>query len=330
MISTLHNKKKIISVIVPVYNTAKYLNRCLDSICNQTYKYLEIICIDDGSNDGSEKIVDEFAYKDKRLKILHQSNHGESHARNMGLRMATGEYITFVDCDDYLERTMYQQMADAIEKYNVDMVACRYFKNDIPVTNDLPITDKVITDREKLLVYVYQRDAYRGFSGYIWCKLFRNQILLNRQNEKIMFDERIHLGGDILYFAQIALNTNTTLYIDKPLYHYVQRDTSATHSQDETKWQDIVLTYLKVIDLFKKSNIPETTLIWVKRFLVYRCELIAIMAYKHKNVTTLRFCQHYMKLYENEYLSTNNQYEDRIKLYHEIMSYSLSGSVNNR
>ena len=90
-------QSKKVSVIIPVYNTLNYLNRCLESVVSQTYQNMEIICIDDGSTDGSEKIVDEFAAKDKRIIAIHQKNRGESNARNTGLRTATGDYIGFMD-----------------------------------------------------------------------------------------------------------------------------------------------------------------------------------------------------------------------------------------
>jgi glycosyltransferase involved in cell wall biosynthesis len=94
--------KDQISIIVPVYNVAPYLERCLQSLAQQDYSTLEIILIDDGSTDGSEKICDEWAAKDERIKVLHQQNHGQAHARNRGLDMAQGEWISFVDADDYL------------------------------------------------------------------------------------------------------------------------------------------------------------------------------------------------------------------------------------
>ena len=107
---------KTISVIVPVYNTKKELPRCIESICKQTYKDLEIICIDDGSSDGSGQILEEFQAKDNRIQVIHKENGGESSARNTGLKMSAGEYIAFCDCDDWIDPDMYEVLAGELER----------------------------------------------------------------------------------------------------------------------------------------------------------------------------------------------------------------------
>lgn len=103
---------KKISVIIPVYNTRKELARCLESICGQAYRALEIICVDDGSTDGSGEMIDEFAKQDDRIIVIHKTNSGESNARNTGLKIATGEYIAFCDCDDWIDEDMYEVLSD--------------------------------------------------------------------------------------------------------------------------------------------------------------------------------------------------------------------------
>ena len=109
----------LISVIVPVYNVEDYLDRCIESIINQTYKNLEIILVDDGSTDSSGKKCDEYALRDGRIKVFHKENGGVSSARNMGLDIATGDYIGFVDSDDLLEHNMYEMLLNNAEKHNV-------------------------------------------------------------------------------------------------------------------------------------------------------------------------------------------------------------------
>ena len=117
-----------VSVIVPVYNTQKELGRCLYSIQNQTYKNLEIICIDDGSTDGSEDIVDIFAKEDKRFTVVHQKNMGESGARNVGLKIATGDIIAFCDCDDWIESDTYEALMKEMDQYDLDISAGGWMK----------------------------------------------------------------------------------------------------------------------------------------------------------------------------------------------------------
>ena len=108
----------LISVIIPVYNSEKFLNRCVDSVLKQSYKELDIILIDDGSSDKSGEMCDQYAQMDKRVRVIHQKNRGVSAARNSGLDVAIGDYCTFVDSDDYIESEMYQSMIDIAEQYN--------------------------------------------------------------------------------------------------------------------------------------------------------------------------------------------------------------------
>ena len=116
----------LISVIIPVYNVEKYLRRCLDSVIAQTYQNLEIICVDDGSIDDSGKICDQYAVRDARIKVIHQENQGLSAARNRGLDAAEGEYIAFVDSDDYILEDMYKKMLDKLLDYSVDLCVCQW------------------------------------------------------------------------------------------------------------------------------------------------------------------------------------------------------------
>jgi glycosyltransferase involved in cell wall biosynthesis len=120
--------KDLISIVIPVYNTAKYLPRCIESIINQTYKNLEIIIVDDSSTDDSGKIADEYSKKDSRIIIIHQENRGISIARNKAIEVATGDFIGFVDSDDYIEIDMYELLLNTIKEYNADIVQCSYYR----------------------------------------------------------------------------------------------------------------------------------------------------------------------------------------------------------
>ena len=120
------NDDIVISIIVPIYNTEKYLNECVDSIINQTYKNIEIILVNDGSTDNCLKICDEYAKKDKRVKVIHKENGGLSSARNSGLDILTGKYVCFIDSDDYVATTFVYDMFNLITKYNADIVEGSY------------------------------------------------------------------------------------------------------------------------------------------------------------------------------------------------------------
>ena len=116
----------LISIIIPVYNTAKYLPRCLDSVLKQTYQNLEIIVVDDGSTDNSPKIIKEYATKDNRIKVIHQKNAGLSAARNTGITKATGKYISFVDSDDEISHNMIKKLFDVLQRNNTDISVCSF------------------------------------------------------------------------------------------------------------------------------------------------------------------------------------------------------------
>ena len=197
----------LVSIIIPVYNTAQYLRKCLDSAKNQTYENLEIICVDDGSTDGSEKIVDEYL-DDDRFVIIHKENGGESSARNTGLLKCTGNYIGFMDCDDWIEKDMYKTLVEAIEANEADMAAASWFKSyddeEKEAVNLKPV-DKGVFNRDKLLRYIYERDTYQGFA-YMWDKLYSRKVLTETNGDILLFDENIQLGGDVIYLAKAALN----------------------------------------------------------------------------------------------------------------------------
>lgn len=118
---------KKLSVIVPIYNVEKFLRRCIDSIINQSYSNLEIILVDDGSPDNCGKICDEYAALDNRIKVIHQANGGLSAARNIGIDSATGEYVAFIDSDDYIASNMYDEMISLMETNDLDIISCNAF-----------------------------------------------------------------------------------------------------------------------------------------------------------------------------------------------------------
>ena len=145
----------MISVIVPVYNVEKYLRQCLDSVLAQTYRELEIILVDDGSTDGSGAICDEYATRDSRIKVVHQQNGGLSSARNAGLDLATGEYVAFVDSDDYIHETMLELLYQALVENNADTVICNFERVDekgdvISVRSLQPLANGVVSMEEAL------------------------------------------------------------------------------------------------------------------------------------------------------------------------------------
>lgn len=314
----------LVSIILPIYNTKNLLDRCLSSICGQTYSNLEILCIDDGSTDGSELILDEYAQRDTRIKAIHKRNGGESSARNVGLQRMAGQYVGFMDCDDWIESDMYEKLVLTIIEKNVDMVASPWFKDSdeesIRVENQLPVSPEVFA-REELLMYLYKRDYYRGFT-YMWNKLYRRSLFYDQGN-LILFDEDLMLGGDVLYLGRLALNTQKAFYLDEAFYHYYQRAGSGCHTIDLNKRKDWLEAYKRLIKYIEEKEISTGALKWIKRFLAYHSSNVAELAYEQQNSAVLRECQEIMSKYSKEYYETNREYNDRITRFKNILSLAV-------
>lgn len=168
----------LVSVIIPVYNVERYLRRCVDSVLNQTYKNLEIILVDDGSPDGSPAICDEYAQIDSRVKVIHKENGGLSSARNAGMAVATGEYIGFVDSDDWIDPVMYQVCYDLIEQNKADMSKVERCistgEDDKTTSKETPNID-IYTGKEILQYYMTSSTTTGSYA--VWRSLYRADIL---------------------------------------------------------------------------------------------------------------------------------------------------------
>ena len=315
--------KPLISIILPIYNTAPYLEKCIESLLCQTYKNLEIVCVDDGSVDGSEAILDKYAEKDSRIKAVHKRNGGESSARNIGLQMMSGQYVGFMDCDDWVELDMYENLIVKAMEKKVDIVVSTWYcdKENLSekILNRLPVSEEVF-DREKLLNYVYKRDDYRGFA-YMWDKLYKRELFYDAESNLILFDEDLALGGDVLYLAKLVLNSTRAVYMDKAFYHYNQRSTSGCHTHNLKKREDWIEAYRRLIRYIEANEPKSSVLPWIKRFMAYHSSNVAEMAYNQNNSQVLKRCQKIMLQYEWEYISTNQEYPDRIERYRKILMY---------
>ncbi len=218
------NQYPLISIIIPVYQVEKYLDKCLDSVVNQTYTNLEIILVDDGSPDNCPDMCDAWMSRDPRINVIHQPNGGLSRARNAGLKIAIGEFIGFVDSDDWIEADMFELLISAIMETDADIAVCRYQ----PESEDSKVINKVAISSEKKLYL--NEEALRliimegSFIGtVVWNKLYRKSIL-----ENIRFHEgKIH--EDNLWTPQIVGNSKLIVCIENSLYHYVIRKDSLSH-----------------------------------------------------------------------------------------------------
>ena len=216
--------EQYISVVIPVYNAEKYLPTCMDSLLKQTYRKLEIILVDDGSTDGSLSLCRTYEQADHRVLVIHQENQGVSAARNAGIQRASGEYISFIDSDDYVKPDYFQRLHQDITEYAADMVCCDY----IEILNgceSLDYNHKV--NKSRLLdsqeVYTSIANGVEGYWSCVWGKLIRTSLA--RKNR---FSTELRYGEDQLYMYGLFLH-QPVVYLDTYQgYYYYRNEDSAT------------------------------------------------------------------------------------------------------
>ncbi len=232
---TMQNKdeKDLISIIVPVYNVGQYLDRCMTSILQQTYRRLEIILVDDGSTDSSPAKCDAYARKDSRVRVIHKPNGGLSDARNAGLAVASGDYIGYVDSDDWIEPDMYEQMHQACAAHGAQLAVCRYFceyKDHTVAGGDGSV---VSLSREALLeIYISGHEEYVIYNS-VWSKLFHRDLVSGALFPKGRNSE------DIMYTTRAFCKVERAVYLDQCFYHYVlDREGSIMNEADNKRMFD--------------------------------------------------------------------------------------------
>lgn len=238
-------EKDLISVIIPIYNVSKYLDKCIESIINQTYSNLEILLIDDGSTDNCFNICKKWSSLDNRITLFHNSNNGVAYTRNFGLEKATGKYIVFIDSDDYIDKNMIKSLYDNMIKWDVDLSICGTYDD----FNGKIINKKLKNKSKKYNIDEAINKIYT--TGYYGCgvcnKMFKSQIIKN-----LKFDENKKNAEEMLLLYNYMRKCKSVYYDSKPLYYYVQRETSITHSK--TINIDLINSIKEVIKSEKKYN----------------------------------------------------------------------------
>lgn len=250
----------VISVIVPIYKVEKYLKKCLDSIINQTYNNLEIILVDDGSPDNCPALCDEYAQKDSRIRVIHKQNGGLSSARNAGFEIATSEYISFVDSDDYLNQNMYEKMMKLMLDTDADLCVCNYEKVDengniLSSDSESPLKEEIINATQALHKLTEANNCYYVTA---WNKIYKRNILTNSTFPigKIHEDEfAIH------YILDKCKRIATT---SKAYYYYVQRNGSIMSQRSETEILDVIEALLDRYDYYCSIG-HEDSEYWIER-----------------------------------------------------------------
>ena len=235
----------IISIIVPIYNVGKYLPKCIESILNQTFKNFELILVNDGSTDNSGVVCDDYAKKDTRIKIIHKSNGGVSSARNAGLYVAKGEYIGFVDPDDYIDKNMYEKLYRLCIDNNSDIAICRFNREINGKIQNKESTEEIIElNNMEAMNELFKGNLYR-FS--LCNKLFSKKCF----NDVLFPEGRIH--EDLSTTYKLFANSKKAVYIDYYGYIYVKRENSILTSTYNEKRLQAFIAWDEIIEFIDKN-----------------------------------------------------------------------------
>lgn len=287
-------KNAKISVIIPVYNVAEYLPTCLDSVINQSYKNLEIICVNDGSPDNSAAILSEYAQKDNRIQIITQENQGLSGARNTGLERATGEYVYFLDSDDYIHPQMLERLETALRQTEADFSCCKYKK--------IWKTEKTENLKEKDICMIENpADEFFAPKGMIsvnvWSKLYRRDTIA---------DLRFIVGliyEDLPFNSCFMLKARKGVFVPEEMYYYLQRGN--TLSQGQFLRKKNAQSYIEIIRLLHEK---------MQNSSYYN-------AMRKKYFTSI--LRHFLKQEKDEDVKLYLQQELRLLIKENIISYGL-------
>ncbi|WP_195986271.1 glycosyltransferase family 2 protein [Clostridium sp. D33t1_170424_F3] len=220
----------LISIVIPIYNVREYVARCLDSVLKQTYQNFEVICIDDGSTDGSGKLCDEYAVLDQRVSVHHIKNSGVSSARNLGLSLVQGEFFAFVDSDDYIEANYLEVLYTNLKNHDCEVSSCLFVLNDV---SGEPL-NQVDDSQSEIMLFTGNKECIHNFicsgismEGMVWNKLYRTEKFRN-----IQFDKNIKVNEDCLYTFDVMSNCDKACLTDKRLYHWCYRAESACRTRN--------------------------------------------------------------------------------------------------
>ncbi|WP_288529205.1 glycosyltransferase [uncultured Eubacterium sp.] len=247
----MENKPKI-SVIVPVYNAEKYLDRCVESIINQTFKDFELILVDDGSTDDSGVLSDKLATKDKRIKVFHKENGGVSSARNIGLDNALGKYVAFCDPDDFIHPQMYEILYKFAKDNDAECVVCNF--ESFSDFNNIKVQDITLENKYECFsgkqAYEYIRlSDKRNMLGCVWNKLFLKSSIHN-----LRFNTSLSYGED-LCFVLTFLSTIESMIVlnDVFLYYYFIRSDSVMRTLDSKKYLELYFALIKTYEIAERN-----------------------------------------------------------------------------
>lgn len=255
-----------ISVIIPIYNVDKYLKKCLDTLINQTLKEIEIICVNDGSTDNCTKIIAEYTEKDSRFVVINQENSGPSMARNAGMNIARGEFLGFIDSDDWVDLNYFEKLYESAKKYNADIACCSFSR----VYKSSRVRSKVRISNE--IVYETVAEKYRIANIPRMCHIF-NKIYKRSEIEKIKlrFDVSIGCCEDIAFTTRALFYLKRMVTVPTIYYYYRANENSIIRGEQTDKNQSDALYARKdFIEFARKNHIRRDDRYFMQRKIVYK------------------------------------------------------------
>lgn len=305
-------KKIKISVIVPVYNEEKYLSRCIDSILGQSLSELEVILIDDGSTDNTPMICDNYVKRDKRVKVIHKKNSGQGFSRNEGIKIASGEYISFVDSDDYLDLSMYEKMYNCTNNGQVDSVICDWHLvnemnkissdiNNINVLKKNLYKNKEV--RQEILLNVIgtklEDKSGNDISLAVWNKIYKRKIVIDK-NIKFL-SEREYISEDLIFNVNF-FSTSTSCYVLKEkLYYYFDKSNSFSRSYNEDLFDKSKKMYVYLMNRFK-TEIDKEIILRIKKLFFNNVRMCLIQEVRFNNDTTRNKIRNIRKIISDDFI----------------------------
>lgn len=233
----------MVSILIPAYNASAFLPKCLDCVLNQTYQDLQVVIVDDGSRDNTLELCQNYAEKDSRIEVYHQENEGVAPTRNHLLEKVKGDYVLFVDADDWIELDMVEYIVSLAKETDAELVMC-----------DRVINDAKPSDKEPKVRILPQEEAIRDFLlheyfvGALWNKLFKRSVV-----EGLSFHKDIWYGEDALFTWNVLQNVNTVAVSNKQLYHYYMNEESISHQAFGNKKLTGHLTWLRITEDVSKQ-----------------------------------------------------------------------------
>lgn len=240
----MSNKVKKVSIIIPVYGVEQYISKCLDSLVNQTLEDIEIVVVNDGSPDNSQKIIDKYVkrYPDK-VKSYIKENGGQGSARNYGIKYATGEYIGYVDSDDYVEKDMYERLYNKAKEDDLDIVICGSY-------NVVEETDEKTTDLDRIIFDNKKLNAFFGRMA-VWNKIYKKSLVSNMKfRSKVWYE-------DLDFTVNVLSKAKKIDYVNEPFYDYLIREGSTMNNSKIERNREILLAFDEIKNNKKYSDIIE-------------------------------------------------------------------------